>query len=375
MSTAKAPKPTASSTRPLLPPPETFWKKYSPRHEAPLSSAISIFLHAVVIGLILLLGYLAQLRWNDPNERPPENDVVELGPGAGGPEGGSGPSGLPGDGKPIEVNVGSPGAIEEIYGQKFVPESAAPEIAPPELDPAALKPDPDPTAKDVFDELKKTSKEPPEPKKMTTPATIAKSPGPRTKDKGGIGGTKGGVGGSDGGGYGPGPGKGSKWGPGGPGGGGRPMTRAEFLAQRWNFDLSGPPKVHLDKLTKIGFIVGLEGADGRFYTIDTAAKPLQPRLDTQEKYKDAVKWFNRHPPSVEGVTKEMGIGFPVKHIVLILPREREKKLIEEELRYAKSKGVAVKSFDYIWFDFQVRDGQYEPKALRVGKGNPFAAAG
>src|SRR5258708_31798 len=177
MSTVKAPKPT-SSTRPLLPPPETFWKKYSPRHEAPLSSAISIFLHAVVVGLILLVGYLMQLRWEDPEGRPPENDVVLLGEGAGGPEGGSGPSGLPGDGNPVEFSLGAPGAIESLYDQKFAPDSATSEVAPPELDPAALKPEPDPLAKDFVDELKKTGIEPPEPKKMTTAPPMPKIVGP-----------------------------------------------------------------------------------------------------------------------------------------------------------------------------------------------------
>ncbi len=63
------------SPRPLLvPPEETLWKRYSPHHEFPLSGATSGALHLLVLGLLLLLGWLW---WNNRPERTSEVPAME----------------------------------------------------------------------------------------------------------------------------------------------------------------------------------------------------------------------------------------------------------------------------------------------------------
>jgi hypothetical protein len=64
---------TTPTGKPLLvPPEEQFWKRYSPHHEFPLSSATSIALHIIAIGLLLLIAILF---WNIKKE---SSDVPEL---------------------------------------------------------------------------------------------------------------------------------------------------------------------------------------------------------------------------------------------------------------------------------------------------------
>jgi hypothetical protein len=56
--------PTAVSSvqRPLAPPEERFWQRYSPHHELPLSSAVSIALHVLALVILSLVGWwVAQL--------------------------------------------------------------------------------------------------------------------------------------------------------------------------------------------------------------------------------------------------------------------------------------------------------------------------
>lgn len=357
MSAPTSPKESAPKQKPLLPPPENFWKRYSPRHEMPLSSALSVFLHALVIGLILLVGYLLQLRWYSPDSKPPENDVVRL---EGEPEGGSGPAGMPGDGdRPTEVPFSSG---SDPYAKLILTTPMETTETPGiELDPETIRTDvPDPSETEFIEKLKALGKEP-EIKKAAPPVIDKKGP-PLVAKKSSGGGVKGGTLGSGGTGFGKGKGRGVGDGT-GTGGAGGPLTRQEFLARRWKFDLSGPPKMHLDKLAKVGFIVGIEGDDGRFYTVaDLKRQPAELRRDNFEKYQDAVKWENTRPDSISGVAREMGLKMNVRRILLFLPRDREEKVAQEEMRFAKEQRRALDSFRHVWFDFELRGGVYEPRA-------------
>jgi len=362
MSTTTQKKTDAAKQRPLLPPPEAFWKKYSSRHEFPFSTAASIFLHVFVVGLILLIGFLAQLRWYSPENKPVESDVVTL-EGEPGLEGGSGPAGAPGEGdRPTEFSL--PGTADP-YAGLISKEPMDVDDSPVEIDPNAVRPDAkdDASSTDIIQKLLDAGKEPED--KKTPPAKATDKKPKATPKKSNGGGVKGGTFGSGGTGFGTGTGSGTGPGTGG-GGFGRPLTRQEFLARRWKFDLAGSPKVHMDKLTKVGFVVGIEGVDGRFYTItDLKSVPVEVRLDNYAKYKDAVQWENRVPESVMSVAKEMGLTMPVKGILLFLPKDREEKIAREEQRFAKQIRRTLKSFQHIWFDFEFRDGAYEPKAKAV----------
>src|SRR5262249_3434528 len=70
MATAQTAPPTPSG-KPLLPPAERFWRRYSPHYEFPLASATSVFFHSMVIG-ILAIGGLAFLFQAGPEAAPPK---------------------------------------------------------------------------------------------------------------------------------------------------------------------------------------------------------------------------------------------------------------------------------------------------------------
>src|SRR6516165_7572823 len=97
MSTAStATEPKNATSLPLLPPEETFWKRYSPHNEAPLSGVSSTVLHVLMI--LLLLGIIAMqnaLKLDDEFRPPPVDPVrLNLGGGGGSPSGsGGGPGG------------------------------------------------------------------------------------------------------------------------------------------------------------------------------------------------------------------------------------------------------------------------------------------
>src|SRR5437868_8661124 len=73
----------APAKPPLMPPEERFWKTYSPHYELPLSSGVSITLHVLIIGLLLLTPFLIVR----PPAPPVSLDLVEIEGGSGGLDG------------------------------------------------------------------------------------------------------------------------------------------------------------------------------------------------------------------------------------------------------------------------------------------------
>jgi hypothetical protein len=75
---------------PLIPPEEKFWQRYSPHNEAPLSGVTSTIIHALVLGLLLLVVYVHHMTKLDDANRPLPVDVIKFvsgktgQPGAGG---------------------------------------------------------------------------------------------------------------------------------------------------------------------------------------------------------------------------------------------------------------------------------------------------
>lgn len=120
----KAPAPAAKP--PLIPPEEEFWKHYSPHHEFSLSSAASFTLHVVIIGGVLLIGYLLLKNLDTATELPQLDAVaVEggIGDSEGDPRGGGGGGGTGGQdiGNPKEaVSQDRPKVQNDVGGGKDV---------------------------------------------------------------------------------------------------------------------------------------------------------------------------------------------------------------------------------------------------------------
>src|SRR5437899_2494500 len=111
MSTAapvRTAKEVTSKTKPLVPPDEQFWQRYSPHYEFPLSGVSSFALHLLVVGLAALVAMIVIPQFEKP---PMELDEVTWdGGGGGSAEGiGTGPgSGASGEGKIEEQKLPDP---------------------------------------------------------------------------------------------------------------------------------------------------------------------------------------------------------------------------------------------------------------------------
>jgi len=327
----------------LAPPSDSVWTKYSPNHEFPMASTVSILVHGLLLALAIVGGLAFNNRLHSEAGQAPKMDVAFVANANGTPDaGGDGPSG------------------NSAKGTEFTETKQAPKdpldttnLAPPMLDPIMPRPleansdiainipsaNP-PDMKNAFDTLQRDLKI----------ADAKQSSGP-----GGFGGTGTGVGGGNGTGKGIGNGPGTK-----PGNAGTP-SRAEVLAQRWRFNPSGSPREHVEKLIAAGVRVGFKDGADQFYLIaDLKKRPVNYQLEPFEKYKDTVKWFSQDPRSVLGMAVELQLPGPPQFFVLLLPKEREQKLAEAEFQYARTKNRDLKGVQETWFDFQAVGGAFVP---------------
>jgi hypothetical protein len=362
------PSPQNKPTRPLLPPEERFWKRYSPHYELPLASATSIVVHGMVLGMLAIGGLAFLFRASAEASRPPDMDMVLLEDGALGSTGGApaGVPGLPGDPADQEPSPGTPGPAgsEAPADNNTGPElptlpSEDLKVAPPDL-PASSDAVIDPLK--LLDKIKEEADDRSKPKPGSAPkaATPKKSGGGAVgtgnpKGTGGGGGT-GGIGGK-----------------GGPGGGiaGRKMTEQEIKAWRWRFDLSGSPKEHADKLDRAGVIVAIPPpgqADPRkaqlSFISDLKRRPVTVKAGDFANFEEAVKWYNTRPESVRGLARELQLTYDPAYVVLLLPKDREAKMAAEEARYARHNRMDLSKVQETTFDFQLRNGVYEPVVIR-----------
>lgn len=359
----------ATKEAPLFPPEETLWQKYSSHFEFPLASATSLFLHGLVIGL-MAIGGIGYFWMSDLDAtRPPRMDVVMIEGSGTGIEGLGGEPGLPGSpdagGKRTEL-------IDPLPGQ---PKSAERPAAPrssddtplPELGLPILQDGTAPVPGELAIELQNIAAEADRQVKaeMKLPVSIpspagsgAKKSGPvgtgNPKGQGGLGGSGGGMG------------LGNKKGPGtGTGGfGGRNATDQEIKAFRWRFDLTGDAKEHARKLAAIGVVIALPDPRGGFVLVtDLNRRPAEIRRDNLQEFKDAVKWYNTRPESVQALARELRLPFAPKFVVMLLPRDREQKMANEEARYAREMGRNVDTIQMTLFDFRLRNGAYDPTVI------------
>ncbi|MBM4072066.1 MAG: hypothetical protein FJ271_24535 [Planctomycetes bacterium] len=333
-----------------LPDENTFWRRYSPHHECLLSTVASVTCHGLVLGVLILSG-LVSISWGrSESARPPNMDVVQLpaGDGFDGGGGGGDPAPL---GTPAEAILAKTNEAKTL-AQKL-PEFQ--DIKTPLLnvpDAPLLEPG---DAADPFQELARSLKE------------VGKEPVKKDKTKvvGTVGDQKGVPGGKGSGGSGGGDGVGPNTGKKGRFGVPRGATRQEILARKWRFDMSGDGKEHADKLAAIGVILAVPDANGNpLFIRDLKRRPVQARPGDISKFKDAVRWNNYKPDSVFILARELQLPFVPKFVAMYLPRDREEKMAEAEKRFAQRLSRPLENVTATWFDFQLRNGVYEPVVIR-----------
>lgn len=334
---------------------QTFWTRYSPHHECLLSWVGSATGHGLVIGVMFLSGLAISWGRSD-SARPPNMDVVQLPPGDGFPDGESGtpsPFGQANAAEAITPQVKETKSAAVLLQDKFQ-DIKGPQLDVPDAATLAPGESEDPF-KDLAKGFEQIGKEPP---KQLAKANVAGNVGDPKGVKGstGLGGVGGGVG----------PGRGKGKGPGiGSGLPARSATRQEILARKWRFDMSGDGKEHADKLSAVGVILAIPDPSGKpLFIRDLKRRPVEVRPGDIGKFKDAVHWINNKPDSVFILARELQLPFVPKFVAMYLPREREEKMAEAERRFAQRLSRPLERVNATWFDFQLRNGVYEPVVLR-----------
>jgi hypothetical protein len=358
--------PTAPSTdrtsnqagRPdLVPPDERFWQRYSPHAEFPLSSAGSLTLHLLILGILLLayvLGSVLGLFSHASRSLPVEAVRLDLGGGGGNPHGqGDGPNN---GAAPVEVGDQT---------QEGVENTPPDDIEHPKKD---IKVEPGPRMKPQFDDMATRflqDTDTPHAKAFQRLSDVASKI--RVPDGKPSGYGKGGKG--DGGGSGDGKGTGTGKGE-GPGQG--TLTQREKRMLRWSMlfnTRSGPD--YVAQLRGLGAILAIpvhEDGKGRDYKIvrNLSAQPA-PLLDEDISQIQRIYWIDDKPQSVRDVLAVLGLQLPrlPSHFVAFMPEELEKKLYELENAYLQKRYPrhSEDSITETKFRISIRGGKYEPEII------------
>jgi hypothetical protein len=295
------------------PPDDSIWTRYSPHGEAPLSGVGSFALHALGIGLIIILGIFVYAKDKKAENLPV--DMVRLDVGGGGRGAGRGIGDRIGDGSDTEDGQGKgDGSVE-----KGDPEDGKLTLNPEEMQ--ALPP----SFKDDPDAARAIQKGNPNVKGLASLNQSARDKLRTGINPGGNGG-KTGDGGISGGNDGDGSG-GKK---------GLPPSVREKRMFRWriNFDRT-LPAAYIDQLASAGAIVGVPtDREGKSYrAIRELRKRPAPMTNEDPLTLGFICWFNNDPVWAGMIMRELGVNLTPTHFAVFFPRELEEKFVTAEVKY------------------------------------------
>jgi hypothetical protein len=333
----------ATNPRPVLPPEEQFWQRYSPHNEFPLSSIGSIATY-LLIGVLIVAGIKLKLFDSD---RPPldvdtvEMDFSEVGGGGGDPDGVAG-----GVGKMLP---------DKVSGVTKLPDNLPPlpafNLPKPKLEDSKLAdliPRDDSKDGAIADYTEAMGR-------MADLEKAMQDKLLRSLGKGGPG-SGGGKGGRVGTGTGDDRGPGSR----------APLDERQKRVIRWNmvFDTRHGEDYRL-QLQSLGAILAVPagvGADGlvQYHVIRDLRPPARPVQEDLRNIK-RVFWVDNRPESVGPLMEALRLP-PAPLVVAFFPVEVEDKMAQQERNFAQSRGQNVNSVQETRFRivFNGRTGKYEP---------------
>jgi hypothetical protein len=324
-----------------LAPEPTFWKRYSPHHEFPISSVTSISVY--VLGALLMWAVISFAIHQSEDNKPLPAEAIEVAGGGGSPEG-QGTEGE-GDRPPIpkteDVNApktDSPTSIEVAArtDDKFDPLAPDP-LTLPELQDKDVRVIDDPTA----EAISRFAKMEPEARKRLFQG-IAPSKG------------EGGFGSGGGKGKGIGKGEGDLEGD----GKGKLSARQKRIL-RWVMQfntLDGNDYLH--QLRSLGAILAIPQPEGGYLVIrDLARVPVQGAKEDLNTI-HRIFWIDDKPDSVESLRTALRLPYHPPHIVAFFPVELEKRLLDKELKYRGKKEEQIKE---TVFKVERSGAGYEPR--------------
>jgi hypothetical protein len=341
-----------SADQQLVPPDERFWQRYSPHAELPLSGAGSFALHALVLGVMVLLGVYGALWFGHANRSLPVEAVrLDLG-GGGGSRHGQGDE----DGKG-EARVEAGNKTEETAPNPVTNQPAErPDLKVKPADRTPIKFDDDSKryirqtetqAARAFEKLANAS------------TRFRVDDKPRSYGKGGTG---------SGGGSGDGKGKGTGDGR-GDGSSGK-LTQREKRMLRWSmlFNTRNAPD-YLSQLQGLGAILAVpvrENGANREYRIirNLAARPAK-LLQEDVSQIQRIYWVDDNPQSVMDVMNVLRVPVRPSHFVAFMPEALENKLFQLEKKYLDAHHPGRTEDDIVETKFRINHSGngYEPEVI------------
>jgi hypothetical protein len=332
-------------------PPRTLFEepilvKYSPHHELPLSSVSSLGIHALVIGLIIIVGIIiAKLNWNS-EEKPIQADAVMMEPAGGG---GGNPDGV---GK---------GPADGLTTAPDAPDSLPDESNPPPVNPKDRA---------KLEEVKKDAMElpvfdDPDSKRLierggeAVDRYLKLKKGMRDKLTEAIAGKGQGGSGSGGGeGTGQGTGKGSGTGP------GRGNAERAKRMMRWRITFTiRDAREYKRQLRALGAFVAFpdpHNPDSYLVIRDLDQERPQPRPEDITKI-NRVWWYADDAASLRSVAQAVGLNPPPSDVIIFFSQEAEEKMARLEKAF---RGKEENEITETYFDLQKRGDTYEPVVAR-----------
>ncbi len=316
--------PQSVRPRPGLPE-ERFWRRYSPHGELPLSGAGSFALHALAVGLLVLLGFLG-VWFARPNRTLPVEAVQVAGGGSGTPNGGEGSKG-PGRGAEVVDEQNRQGDDPNVPSQ--------PKLAQPQKQPPAVQfkegerlISANPEAMQAFERLGAAQS------KRDDGRRAARGPA------------------------------GPPGGPPGPGPAGPPRTKQQERMLRWTMSFNTRTgEDYVRQLRGLGAILAIpvkEGERPEYRLVrDLSRRPAQ-LLDEDLSKIQRIYWLDSNPRSVREVMNTLGLRQQPSHFVAFMPEELEKKLLRLEKAY---RGLEENQIFETKFRVVERGARFEPEVI------------
>ncbi len=291
----------------LIPPDESMWRKYSPHHEFPLSSAASVVIHFFIA---LVVAFFGTLLFNLDSDPPPAIDNLDvIGGGSGG------------QGEWAGTSDGSPNLKEHIAFDPFEKPLVEDRNRPPLLDRTPN----DSTVLILPDEDKEREKRA---RGFLDDLVKVDNPGQGGSGRGGRRGD--GIGNVDGDGI----------------GDRRGGKRAKRM-HRWSLSIpfTGADD-YADRLQDLGAILMIEDEANererdvnklRFWVYrDLARRPVRGTLESLVDLAriDRVYFKDRSPETVAFLIESLGLPPPTTEFTMFLPRDLEAAMLQAELKAA-----------------------------------------
>lgn len=351
----------ATSAFSPLTPEGSFWRRYSPHGEFPLSTLTSALFCALAAGLVLLASLFVGLARHSEQQRPPQMDLVEIA-GGGGTEGSGGEG--PGSGGPAPRAENVPASGPASFPSSHPKLPPPPKLTNPQEVPIVSLP------AEIVSGAREVPDDPLVLQKLTQEAQRLQEQAQREIEqalRAGQAGKEGkqgsaGSGGGEGGGKGTGRGKYT-----GAGRGtqiaGQVLTRRQRRELRWKINFSGSGEEHLAKLKALGITLVLPAGQGVFQEFDLSRMPPTHRLvkDLHEQA-NKIKWYNTYLPSLRELARVLHLSAVPPYAVIFLPAALEEEMIRLEHDY---QGLEEDQIELTEFEIQRRpDGSVGPVVVR-----------